>query len=1185
MQSSTSSNELIYGGANSAYGSEEASHVMSDKVQAIASAVYKEFESMIQKFGQESVKDLMPLVVNVLENLDSAFLEKDELLVDNEMLKEENEQLLNQYERERQMRKSQDQKYLEVEESLLEQNRELENKVGSMASIVRMLELKTKNACDHASRLEEREADQKMEYDKLHERYNELLRTHIDHVERTKFLMGTEMFDMANSLPVASKNNKNSMAMSAIDSNVRGISDIISAVHMSQSTHVDLNLASHINSNERDWHEEFGGLQTAAEILATPREEKPANSPLPSVVESPAEVANAEDVEEDEEQKVTEREQNEDSDGISLGADLTGMGREVENLIRENTELLETKNALNIVKNDLIARLDQLSSEHAVYREEARSLELVKIKLIDRIRGLEDELKELKEAKNQAETPEEDKAQGRRFTRLEMARVLMERNQYKENFFELQEAVKFTELQRARRTTSSNQNKSIIWSFFSNLLGDSTSTNPMGQNVKKSQAKKNIPSSPLTQRKARSGDKEDKTQDKFNAERRQHYHAVSQHMKQEDFPTAYGWSIPSTKAAAQNLSIPVPVNCRPLIENASPSLKICCAASCSLHGGLSNGEYIVGDPILGCDPYLFLKNNFQRSNLNENGGRKSIGEIKKSNGSEFSLLESSSLVWICSSSEMVKPFVTILDVNCPNSILEGFNINEIGARIFCIASVSGIHYSDIRITEEGLNSDSELCTRGGYFEKNKALIESIMDFELFGSVEFVKLQLSKGGEEFPTFICEGQQKMNSPSKRRRDSSINESLQLNDSSIVNVEGLATRSSLLRQKTALHRNLAIPLQEDNNNSEDPSPSPLDKLSLHIRNTLKRYEALPDEDILTLPLMWIGTESEYIYIYSSVKDWRKCLRCIKMPDAVLSILHSNGRVFVALANGCIAIFHRDMKGRWSDIGFHLMQIGPSDASVCYLHQVYGKIWAACKNCIIVFDPVTLRIDNIFPAHPRKDSKIRQFAHYGSGVWVSIRLDSTIRLFHAETHQHLQDLDVESFITKMLGPNKLDLVLLRITSLSILDKRIWIGIGSGIIVSIPFGCEENSNNKSTSDKAKGPGQVIRVMNTTENEGDKTSIIPFCEISNAQLSFHGHKDPVRFLVPVLAEGFSDLTYNSEQTKAYMVSGGDGYIDFRLGDDTSEENKSSSQNNNSNVRDMSHLLMWENDCSLEWMKT
>lgn len=40
---------------------------------------------------------------------------------------------------------------------------------------------------------------------------------------------------------------------------------------------------------------------------------------------------------------------------------VAGMGREVENLIKENTELLETKNALNIVKNDLIARVDELS--------------------------------------------------------------------------------------------------------------------------------------------------------------------------------------------------------------------------------------------------------------------------------------------------------------------------------------------------------------------------------------------------------------------------------------------------------------------------------------------------------------------------------------------------------------------------------------------------------------------------------------------------------------------------------------------------------------------------------------------------------------------------------------------------------------------------------------------------------
>lgn len=36
---------------------------------------------------------------------------------------------------------------------------------------------------------------------------------------------------------------------------------------------------------------------------------------------------------------------------------------------------------------------------------------------------------------------------------------------------------------------------------------------------------------------------------------------------------------------------------------------------------------------------------------------------------------------------------------------------------------------------------------------------------------------------------------------------------------------------------------------------------------------------------------------------------------------------------------------------------------------------------------------------------------------MWVSIRLDSTLRLYHAHTHQHLQDVDIEPYVSKMLG------------------------------------------------------------------------------------------------------------------------------------------------------------------------
>lgn len=57
-------------------------------------------------------------------------------------------------------------------------------------------------------------------------------------------------------------------------------------------------------------------------------------------------------------------------------------------------------------------------------------------------------------------------AQRKRFTRVEMARVLMERNQYKERFIELQDAVRWTEMLRASRSDISmdkQKDRQTIW--------------------------------------------------------------------------------------------------------------------------------------------------------------------------------------------------------------------------------------------------------------------------------------------------------------------------------------------------------------------------------------------------------------------------------------------------------------------------------------------------------------------------------------------------------------------------------------------------------------------------------------------------------------------------------------------------------------------------------------------------
>ena len=78
---------------------------MSERVGALAASIYGEFQRIIHKHGSESVETLMPMVVNVLEQLDSSYNEGNETSVELELLAEDNEQLITQYEREKQLRK------------------------------------------------------------------------------------------------------------------------------------------------------------------------------------------------------------------------------------------------------------------------------------------------------------------------------------------------------------------------------------------------------------------------------------------------------------------------------------------------------------------------------------------------------------------------------------------------------------------------------------------------------------------------------------------------------------------------------------------------------------------------------------------------------------------------------------------------------------------------------------------------------------------------------------------------------------------------------------------------------------------------------------------------------------------------------------------------------------------------
>lgn len=127
-----------------------------------------------------------------------------------------------------------------------------------------------------------------------------------------------------------------------------------------------------------------------------------------------------------------------------------------------------------------------------------------------------------------------------------------------------------------------------------------------------------------------------------------------------------------------------------------------------------------------------------------------------------------------------------------------------------------------------------------------------------------------------------------------------------------------------------------------------------------------------------------------------------------------------------------------------------------------------------------------------------------------MSIRLDSTLRLYHAHTYQHLQDVDIEPYVSKMLGTGKLGFSFVRITALLISSNRLWIGTGNGVIISVPLSEAYAAIVPRTQ---VFPGAGVRVAPIPG------SYVPFCTMAHAQLSFHGHRDAVKFFVAVPGSG------------------------------------------------------------------
>ncbi|XP_034730024.1 C-Jun-amino-terminal kinase-interacting protein 4 isoform X1 [Etheostoma cragini] len=298
-------------------------------------------------------------------------------------------------------------------------------------------------------------------------------------------------------------------------------------------------------------------------------------------------------------------------------------------------------------------------------------------------------------------------------------------------------------------------------------------------------------------------------------------------------------------------------------------------------------------------------------------------------------------------------------------------------------------------------------------------------------------------------------------------------------------------------------------------------------------------------TTGTVWIGTQEGSILVHSASGVRRRCLQSVSLSEGVYSLTYSQGQVIAGLADGTLAFFSHS-SGAWNLQSHLVMPLGsnPLQPIRCCLAKG-GRLWVGYWNKVHVVDIDNKKVEQTFSVSDRSEQQVRFLCAGGSGVWTSCRLDPILRLFDWSTGRPLQEVDFSALVTKTLGQAFLTLSPLQISSLTIISGRLWVGTGGGAIFSIPLSITSEAIS-----------------------------IPYCSISSAQLCYHGHRQAVRFIIA--APGCLIVSPGCTVTTSQLIlSGGEGYINFRMGDDANEGSAELSQATPQRS-ERSQMIIWRN---------
>uniref|UniRef100_A0A8C7N0Y0 Rho guanine nucleotide exchange factor 10 n=1 Tax=Oncorhynchus kisutch TaxID=8019 RepID=A0A8C7N0Y0_ONCKI len=232
---------------------------------------------------------------------------------------------------------------------------------------------------------------------------------------------------------------------------------------------------------------------------------------------------------------------------------------------------------------------------------------------------------------------------------------------------------------------------------------------------------------------------------------------------------------------------------------------------------------------------------------------------------------------------------------------------------------------------------------------------------------------------------------------------------------------------------------------------------------------------------PTVCLGMEEGSIIVYKSSQQSKKVrLQHFFILDksTVTSLVHKKQCLYAGLVSGSVAIYSRAQDGLWNPDSPKVLKLGVLPVKA--MLAVEGHVWASSGGQVFIISTNTHTVERQLEAHQEEGMVVSHMVVAGVGIWIAFSSGSTLRLFHTETLEPLQDINVATPVHNILAGNQ----RVSVSSLLVCHGLLLVGTNLGVTVAL---------------------SVPRLQGIPKVTG------------RGMVSFHAHHGPVKFLTMAAA--------------------------------------------------------------------